>query len=103
MKPILSITNQNTLNGAPTYPYKPDVIVMESTYGDRVHGRKRKDEEASLARSVGEVIENNGSVLIPAFAVGRAQEVLLILKNYQKNNLIPKFPVYVDGVRKRFV
>jgi len=94
----ISLTNQRTLNGMPHCPYRPDVVVMESTYGDRVHVRKRKDEEANLAGAVGKVIIEKGSVIIPAFAVGRAQEVLLILKNYQKNNLIPKFPVYVDGM-----
>ena len=94
----ISVTNQRTLTGMPHFPYKPDVVVMESTYGDRVHQRKRKDEEANLAKAVGNVVGQNGSVIIPAFAVGRAQEVILILKNYQKNNLIPKFPIYVDGM-----
>lgn len=94
----ISVTNQRTLNGVPPCPYKPDIIVMEATYGDRVHLKKRKDEEAGLAKAVGNIISQKGSVLIPAFAVGRAQEVLLILKNYQKNNLIPRFPIFVDGM-----
>ena len=94
----ISVTNQITVQGIPPCPVRPDVIVMEATYGDRVHARKRKDEEKNLAHAVGEVITGKGSVLIPAFAVGRSQEVILVLKNYQKNNLIPRFPVYVDGM-----
>jgi len=94
----ISVTNQITVQGIPTCPVRPDIIVMEATYGDRMHVKKRKDEERNLAQAVGDVITGKGSVLIPAFAVGRSQEVILILKNYQKNNLIPRFPVYVDGM-----
>jgi Cft2 family RNA processing exonuclease len=94
----ISVTNQITVQGIPTCPFRPDVIVMESTYGDRTHIKKRKEEERNLAQSVGDVITGKGSVLIPAFAVGRSQEVILILKNYQKNNLIPRFPIYIDGM-----
>jgi len=94
----ISVTNQITVQGIPACPFRPDVIVMEATYGDRVHIKKRKEEERNLAQAVGDIIAGRGSVLIPAFAVGRSQEVILILKNYQKNNLIPRFPVYIDGM-----
>ncbi|MDE0396377.1 MAG: MBL fold metallo-hydrolase, partial [Candidatus Poribacteria bacterium] len=77
---------------------KPDVMVMESTYGGRQHEVSRKQEAKRLAADVAEVIAAGGKVLIPAFAVGRSQEVILILKNAMERKEIPEFLVYVDGM-----
>jgi len=75
----------------------PDVVISEATYGNRLHANRASEEER-LARSVARVIEQKGKVLIPAFALGRAQEVLLILLQAQQKGLIPPFPLYVDGM-----
>lgn len=75
---------------------RPDVVVMESTYGNRAH-TDRNTEERRLAEHVAEVI-GGGFALIPAFALGRAQEVLLILQDFMDKGLIPEFPIYVDGL-----
>lgn len=75
----------------------PDIVVMESTYGNRVH-TDRNTEEKRLADHVSEVVSGGGFALIPAFALGRAQEVLLILQDYMDKGLIPEFPIYVDGL-----
>ena len=76
---------------------QPDVLIMESTYGNRTHS-DRNTEENRLAKDVSEVIANGGFALIPAFALGRAQEILLILQDYMHKGLIPEFPIYVDGL-----
>ena len=84
---------------------EPDVMVMESTYGGRQH-KDRKEQEASLLLDVTRIIDSGGKVLFPAFAIGRSQEVILILKNAMEKGAmeegrIPKFPVYVDGMVNR--
>lgn len=76
---------------------QPDVVIMESTYGNRAH-TDRNTEERRLAEHVAEVIAGGGFALIPAFALGRAQEVLLVLQDYMEKGLIPQFPIYVDGL-----
>lgn len=79
------------------YDFHPDVIVLESTYGNRVHV-DRHLEEKRLAENVAEVVAGGGFALIPAFALGRSQEVLLVLQDHMEKGLIPRFPIYVDGL-----
>ena len=74
-----------------------DVMVMESTYGNRRH-RDRAQQETALVQDVTEVIEAGGKVLIPAFAVARSQEVIRILKDAMERKQIP---MYIDGMVKR--
>ncbi len=62
-------------------PDKVDVLVLESTYGMKVQA-ERKKEEKRLVEAVEETVANGGVALMPVFAVGRAQEVLLVLKDY---------------------
>ena len=80
---------------------KPDVMVMEATYGNRRHEVTRKQEEKRLVADVAKTIAAGGKVLIPAFAVGRSQEVILILKRAMERKQIPEFPVYVDGMVRK--
>ena len=77
---------------------KPDVMVMESTYGNRLHEFARNEVERRLVEDVAETIAAGRKVLIPTFAVGRSQEVILILKRAMERGEIPEFPVYVDGM-----
>ncbi|MCZ6634212.1 MAG: MBL fold metallo-hydrolase [bacterium] len=93
----VSVANQQTIAGMVIPRCRPDVMVMESTYGNRQHA-DRAQQETSLALRVAEVIEEGGKVLIPAFAVGRSQEVILILKEAMRKGQIPEFPVFVDGM-----
>lgn len=79
------------------YDFEPDVVVLESTYGNRIH-IDRHLEEKRLAENVAEVVAGGGFALIPAFALGRSQEVLLVLQDYMEKGLIPRFPIYVDGL-----
>jgi Cft2 family RNA processing exonuclease len=94
----IATANQRTVAGiAPIEGFRPDFLVLEATYGDGQHA-SRKTEEQRLAHSVGEVISRGGSVLFPSFALGRAQEIILILASTIASGLIPKFPIYVDGM-----
>ncbi|TZF90480.1 MBL fold metallo-hydrolase [Cognatilysobacter lacus] len=72
-----------------------DVLVCESTYGDRQH--PAIDAEAELAAAVGPVLRRGGVVVVPAFAVGRAQELLLHLARLQENGVIAPVPVYLNS------
>lgn len=60
---------------APKSPYRSDILVLESTYGDRQH-EKRRERKAQLRAVVERALKNNGTVLIPAFSIGRTQELL---------------------------
>ena len=95
----VSVTDQKTIPGMSMsdLPYHPDVMVMESTYGNRQHTDRAK-EEKRLVSDIAEVIKAGGKVLIPVFAIGRSQEVILILNDAMQRGEIPKFPVWVDGM-----
>ncbi|HZJ57130.1 MAG TPA: MBL fold metallo-hydrolase [Clostridia bacterium] len=92
-----SMANQHTVGGAAIPTLRPDVAVFESTYGDKLHANRQIEEERLVA-TVQKVIERQGKILIPAFALGRAQEVILILKRAMNRGRLPKFNVYVDGM-----
>jgi Cft2 family RNA processing exonuclease len=93
----VSVANQQTIPGMVVPQCRPDVMIMESTYGNRQHA-DRAQQENGLAHRVAEVIEAGGKVLVPAFAVGRAQEVILILSQAMRKKQIPEFNVFVDGM-----
>ncbi|HEV8130532.1 MAG TPA: MBL fold metallo-hydrolase [Acidobacteriota bacterium] len=71
-----------------------DYLVLESTYGDRVH---EKNPAEKLAQHVRDVYERGGKILIPAFAIGRAQEVLFIIRELENQKAVPIMPVYIDS------
>ncbi len=77
------------------YGEKIDIMISESTYGDRNHPDREKQKNDFL-NTIKSVINNKGSVIIPAFAVGRAQEILLILSELKTN-----VPIYLDGMAKK--
>jgi metallo-beta-lactamase family protein len=73
----------------------PDTLVMESTYGNRVH--PKEDVRPSLARVIRETVERGGSIVVPAFAVERTQKLLFILKDMMNTGTIPPIPIFVDS------
>ncbi len=79
----------------PSYVDHADYIVLESTYGDREH--PDFDVKAKLAQIINETAERKGHVLIPAFAVGRTQQLLYLIRELENENLIPVLPVVVDS------
>lgn len=75
---------------------KADYVIMESTYGDRLHGETQPSEQ--LAAVINDAADRHGTVLIPSFAVGRAQEIMHILNKLKKENRIPHWlPVFLDS------
>lgn len=64
---------------APQSPYKADRLILESTYGDRLHG-SRRDRVKQLQQSIEHALVNGGTVMIPAFSIGRTQELLYELE-----------------------
>ncbi|MDP4178247.1 MAG: MBL fold metallo-hydrolase RNA specificity domain-containing protein [Bacillota bacterium] len=94
-----SIFPQKSIDGAKIPKLRPDTAVFESTYGDKLHSN-RDLEEDRLINIVKKCINENGKMLIPAFALGRSQEVLLILKRAINNGKLKKVNIYVDGMIK---
>src|SRR5438309_7088120 len=97
----ISSTPQRTVLGAVPPPLKHcDLLVLESTYGSRLHPN-RQAEEQRLAQAVAEGLARGGHTLIPCFGLGRGQEILLLLQAAQEQGQIPDFPIYVDGLVRR--
>lgn len=94
-----SLFNQHSISGLSIPKLRPDVVISEATYGDKLHSN-RESEEMHLIESVNKIISNKGKALIPVFALGRSQEVLLILKKAFNKKQIPEVNVYVDGMIK---
>lgn len=79
---------------------KADYIVIESTYGNRIHSEERPDYIGEFTRIVRETFQKGGNVVIPSFAVGRTQELLYFIREIKEKNLLSEFPdfdVYVDS------
>jgi len=72
-----------------------DVLLVESTYGDRLH--PREDDGETLARIILDTIAKRGKVIIPAFAIGRVEELLYWLFRLEDQGRLPKLPIYVDS------
>jgi metallo-beta-lactamase family protein len=72
-----------------------DILLVESTYGNRLH--PREDPATVLVAAVDRAVKEKGWLLIPAFAVGRSQEVLYTLRELEEAGRIPSLPVYLDS------
>ena len=83
----------------PQYIEEADYVIMESTYGDRLHDKELNHIE-DLARIIQSTLDRGGNVVIPAFAVGRTQELLYLIRKIKDGGLVKGhdgFPVYVDS------
>jgi metallo-beta-lactamase family protein len=72
-----------------------DVLLVESTYGDRVH--ELDDNGARLAAIVNRTAHRGGKLIIPSFAIGRVEEVVYWLRRLENEKKIPELPVYIDS------
>jgi metallo-beta-lactamase family protein len=79
----------------PAPPPDCDYLMVESTYGDRLHGNVSAADQ--LERIILEAVERKGPILIPAFAVGRTQELLYLIRELEDDGRIPVLPVAVDS------
>ncbi|MBI2346229.1 MAG: MBL fold metallo-hydrolase, partial [Deltaproteobacteria bacterium] len=82
------------LTNPPAAIPEADYVVMEATYGDRSH--PKEDLFSRIAKIITITANRGGKVLIPAFAVGRTQEMLYVLKTLQERRAIPDLPVYLN-------
>jgi len=80
---------------APAPLVATDMLICESTYGDRAH--PHIDHEAELAPIIREVAGRGGVIVIPAFAVGRAQQLMLQIARLRARGLIPELPLYLNS------
>lgn len=80
----------------PEPPARADLVFLESTYGDRDH-RPLEETVAEFEKLVLEAALNRGKILVPAFAVGRAQQILYHLAELFGRGALPPFPVYLDS------
>ncbi|AWB28213.1 beta-CASP ribonuclease aCPSF1 [Halococcoides cellulosivorans] len=86
-------------NGAVNEFPRVETLVLESTYGGRNdYQTDQEDSERELKKVINRTIERDGKVLIPAFAVGRAQELMLVLEEAMREGDIPEVPVHLDGM-----
>jgi metallo-beta-lactamase family protein len=79
----------------PAQIYDVDYLVMESTYGDRLH--EKGDFTDEFVRVINESIERGGVLVIPSFSVGRTQTLLYILRDLEEAGKIPEIPIYMDS------
>lgn len=81
--------------GGPAAPSDADYLLVESTYGNRLH--PAEDPRPHLAKIVSETARRGGSVILPAFAVERTQKLLFILKEQMEEGAMPRIPIYSDS------
>ncbi|MBQ5405835.1 MAG: MBL fold metallo-hydrolase [Oscillospiraceae bacterium] len=84
----------------PQFVEESEYLVLESTYGDRLHSEERVDYVQELAKRIQTVLDRGGNVVIPSFAVGRTQEMLYFIREIKERQLVTghgEFPVYVDS------
>ena len=84
----------------PQFVHDAQYLVIESTYGDRLHAHERTDYVQALAARIQETFDRGGNVVIPSFAVGRTQEMLYFIREIKERGLVTghgNFPVYVDS------
>ena len=84
----------------PQFVKDAQYLVIESTYGDRLHTHERVDFVQALAERIQETFDKGGNVVIPCFAVGRTQEMLYFIREIKERGLVTghgNFPVYVDS------
>jgi hypothetical protein len=95
----INLSRTKLLNPAELRQLEADALIMESTNGGEEDIMRTEKENLSLLTGIiNNTILGGGKVLVPSFATGRAQEVLLILDDYMTSGRIPKVPIYMDGM-----
>lgn len=85
---------KDVLLRSPEKPERADVLLIESTYGNRTHPDNAKER---LADIITKALQNNGTIIIPSFAVERTQTLMYLLWQLRKEKKIPEIPVYMDS------
>jgi metallo-beta-lactamase family protein len=83
---------------APPVPFpQSDILITESTYGDRLHNNNEETEEELLRVLVETCVHKKGKLIIPAFSVGRTQEIVYVLNNFFNQGKLPRVDIFVDS------
>jgi metallo-beta-lactamase family protein len=93
--PLRPSSPGRVVRSGPDQGEDPEMLVMESTYGNRVH--PHEDIRPQLAKIISETVHRGGSVVVPAFAVERTQKFLFLIKELMESNQIPRIPVFIDS------
>lgn len=81
----------------PAPPPPCEILIIESTYGDRLHEQSRADMMAKAAELVAHIKRTGGKIIVPAFAVGRTQELVMRIKDLVEEGQIDPLPIYIDS------
>ncbi|MEJ7930225.1 MBL fold metallo-hydrolase [Ramlibacter sp. AN1015] len=87
--------NEDILMRPPEAPAAADYVVMESTYGDRLH--EQEDPATAFAEVINRTAARGGVVVVPAFAVGRAQSLMYVIATLKQQGRIPDLPVFLNS------
>jgi metallo-beta-lactamase family protein len=79
----------------PVQPEKADILIMESTYGDRIHPKEQTNQK--IKEVINEAIKRRGNLIIPSFTVDRAQDIIYQIWVHKSNGEIPDIPVFLDS------
>ena len=78
---------------------RSETVIMESTYGGREDVQpSRNSAEKEMMKTIYKTLKRGGKVLVPVFAVGRAQELMVVLEEYMRHGMIEEVPIYIDGM-----
>lgn len=78
---------------------RAETVIMESTYGGREDIQpSRNNAEKEMMKTIYKTLKRGGKVLVPVFAVGRAQELMIVLEEYMRHGMIEEVPIYIDGM-----
>jgi metallo-beta-lactamase family protein len=80
----------------PSIVEQADYVLVESTYGDRVHGEP-EDTKKMIAEVINSTKQAGGNIIVPSFALERSQELLYYINELRLENAIPEFPVFLDS------
>lgn len=81
----------------PGPPPPCDVLIIESTYGDRLHDDDQEERRQIAKRLVDHAVQQKSKIIVPAFSVGRTQDLIMRIKDLVKNGEVPPLPIYIDS------
>ncbi len=89
------------LDGADTEDLEADILITEGTYGGGHIHQASKKTVSTFIHHIATTLKRGGKVLIPTFAIGRGQEVLLTLESHMRSKILPTCPIFLDGMVKK--
>lgn len=81
----------------PQPPPPCDILIIESTYGDRLHAETAEESKRKAAALIEHAVTHRSKIIVPAFAVGRTQDLVMWMKDLVKEGRVPPLPMYIDS------